>query len=186
MSNFIKAFFVSLFLFSCDIIKDRIGSEEVKSGVGQVKPPVFSKTCSQGSVKIQKTTLTPGPPKNGEKVTVTGKITQGGCGFNGAVFWTCSAVVQVDTNRIYQCESGTVRAAVSTIPQPVVTTTPSVVAPAVRSFQGGYAMVHNNGLDVFAHIKVSPQYAQFGWACPMSFACGDSPPPLLPSQTLLR
>ena len=189
--NFIKMFFAFFFLFSCD----RIKSKKVTAGAGQVKPTVFSTTCSQGFVKIQKTTSVAGSLKVGDKVTVTGRIAQGGCpGFPGAVSFTCSAYVEVDTNRIYRCESGKITGAVvapvsaiSTLqvtppitssPYQAVTTQPS----AGRAFLGGYVMAHNNGQDVFVQIQVSPAYAQFGHSCSMSFNCGSSlAPSLAPS-----
>lgn len=147
--------FLILFLFSCDPPKK-------KDVTVPTNRQVLSKTCSKGSLRISKKSLasvSPGDLKQGESVTITGQTNNGNdCLGNSGFRFECKATVIVDTNRIFQCQTGKIfplnpSALSSQVTKPMGSyhTTPSYTTHI--NMQSGRAMIYDNGTKFGVHIK---------------------------------
>ena len=182
-SKFILSVLALFFLFSCD--KE---PTEVTSGTAQAQTIVFSKTCSEGSLKITKeTTAAVGVTASlnindlsvGAEVTMSGTINKGGCGFTGLVSFSCRASVLIDTNRTFSCIAENFISGISNNLGTNVYSNPAAPNPIApnpynttyqRSLISGKAHTYDNGTKTFVELQVSPSYPSFA-PCPLSFSC---------------
>ena len=173
--------FILLFLSSCG---DK--STEVTAGVAG-EQTIFTKTCSAGSFKItkEKTLTADGVPTVlnlnnlplGALVKISGTINSGGCGFTGAVSFSCKASVSIDTNRTFSCISNYAISGIgSSLGTPTLTTnpinptlgTPTYNTVNQKTLIAGKVHTFNNGTENFVELTVlNPPFG----ACPLSFIC---------------
>ena len=165
-----------LIIFSCVLFSSCNDSKKkVSSGAAQAYASVFSKSCSGGSVNIRVETVSDDSTgvsfvdanslKVGDKVQIAGTINKSICKGSGSISFSCEGVVQIDTNRAFVCQSGTVSSGYST-------TTPldnsSTLAGNTYKFLGGTVLVYQNQTSVLTRIVLSSSLQP---RCPESFTC---------------
>lgn len=168
--TWIRLSFVLFFVFlfsSCDKITDKDDDKtNVVSGIAQTQQIVFSKSCAEGSFQVSRigpatTTTTVGLAslQAGEKIRVSGKVSNNSCG-GGILSFTCDGTVAIET-RSFVCNSGSVSAG-------IVTTRPTVNTLTTRSFIKGEFHVLQNGTESSASITMSGSH---GLICMAGFIC---------------
>ena len=181
----IKAFFILFFIFflsSCD----QPETKEVTSGTAQIQTAIFSKSCDTGSFKVlQKTRVAldaDGQPvvssvsasglnqlKGGDRVSITGRISNASPCYQGVASFTCEAQVFIEQNRSFICETGSVS---GSSPVSALGTGSSPSAKRKRAFLKGDFHTFGNGQQAFGRMVVgsssnlAPQAS-----CVISFFC---------------
>ena len=159
-----------LFFFpACD---DFGKKKPVTSGTAQVYTTVFSKQCSEGSINIkvetvsetstEGTTVNVDDLKVGDKVQISGTINNHVCPVSGSVSFSCEGQVQIDTNRAFVCNSGTISSgffsgSLSTVAPSKTSSSssldqPTTVQSSAPKMLRGEVLIYQNGTAVSTRI----------------------------------
>lgn len=113
LNSFIRVYFICclfLLFLSCDKFNE---PEQVTSGVNQGRL-VLSRRCASGSFNIYNVgtnihSISGFPQTNtGNKINITGRVSNAAPCYQGPVSFTCSGYVAVDQNTAFICDTGTV------------------------------------------------------------------------------
>ena len=168
---------VLFFILSCD----KGPPKEATSGVAQGTTEVYSKQCSNGSIRITKEiTTVEGVPavldvddlSIGSEVSISGTVANGSvCGFTGSVSFSCKATVRIDLNKSFYCTAenhifGSTNVNTSIYSQPGY---PS--GTGSRSLISGEFHTYYGGNNTFVSLEVSSSSPLVPAPCKLSFIC---------------
>ena len=167
---------ILFFILSCN----KEPPTEATSGVAQVTAEVYSKTCSNGSLRITKeTTAVEGAPAIldvddlpvGAEVSVSGAIANGGiCGFTGSVSFSCKATVRIDLNKTFYCTAENHISGATNVNTAIYSDL-GYSSTGSRSLISGEFHTYYGGNNTFVSLQVSSSSPLVPAPCKLSFIC---------------